>query len=101
MTANQIRYAELQERQRNNLVTEKETGRHNVADEAIRMRQVGASYASVAEARRHNMEQEAINWQDLEDQRPVRNSQALRNTLDPWINLGGNLLKAAAPLVLA
>lgn len=66
MTNNQIQFAKLQEDRRHNLVSEGETGRHNVASEAVGRSQAGASWASVAEARRHNTAQEGINWYTAE-----------------------------------
>lgn len=62
ITRNQIALSEHLENVRHNSVTETETQRHNVQDEAVRRYAAGASYASVAEQRRHNLEQEAMGW---------------------------------------
>lgn len=53
MTHNQIDFVVHKENVRHNQATEKETNRHNVADEGYR-------YGSLAEETRHNKEAEAI-----------------------------------------
>nr|AVX53464.1 putative ORF1 [Marmot picobirnavirus] len=72
MTNNQIQFARLKEDSRHNVVTEKETGRHNQQQEAIgwsdssaRHKQVAVAgqqvqlgYSQLAETMRHNVEQE-------------------------------------------
>lgn len=62
MTANQINYQKVVEERRKNRAQEAETARHNRQDEANRAAAVGASLAVVDESRRHNQEQELINW---------------------------------------
>lgn len=62
MTANQIKYAEHLEQKRHNMASEAEQARHNVRSEDVGFYSAGAAYAGVGENRRHNQEQERINW---------------------------------------
>lgn len=82
MTTNQIKFAEHKENVRHNLETESqgrrgldETGRHNLASEGIGRAQVGATYASIAEQRRHNIETEGINWFTAQNTAQLQQSQ--------------------------
>lgn len=62
MTANQINYQRVVEERRKNLAAEAETARHNREIEGIQSAGVAATLAGVGENRRHNQEQELINW---------------------------------------
>ena len=55
MTANQIKFAELNETKRHNVRTEDEMQRHNVRTE-------NQSDVSIGESIRHNKESERVNW---------------------------------------
>lgn len=60
MTANQVNYLRAREDRRHNLVSEGETGRHNVATESIQRGQLGLGFSNLAELTRHNTIQEGI-----------------------------------------
>lgn len=60
MTANQVNYLRLREDRRHNVVSEGETGRHNVATESIQRGQLGLGFQNLAELARHNTAQEGI-----------------------------------------
>lgn len=62
MTANQVNYARVVEERRKNRAQEAETARHNLESESAQRSGVAATLAQVGENRRHNQEQELINW---------------------------------------
>lgn len=72
MTANQIAFVNAQETQRHNLAMEQETARHQRAAEGIDYYAAGSGYAGVAEQRRHNQQQELINWYDYSNPESAR-----------------------------
>lgn len=80
MTANQINYARLNEDRRHNSVTEVEAARHNRRSEDASFYTGGAAYAGVAESRRHNVEQEAINWYTAQNLGNLQQAQASKAT---------------------
>lgn len=86
MTHNQIDFARLKEERRHNIVGEKETGRHNLAQEAIgstsaaaAMSQAAASHRTASELARHNVQTENINWYTAENLAGLQAAQAYSN----------------------
>lgn len=121
MTQNQIAWAKVQEEKRHNVISEGETGRHNLAEEQIRyqsnsiqkeMNTINShhyvrmdrenqrhnraeeriSNKQIAESRRHSKESEEISWFQSQEQR--RHNVATEGV--DWANVGVGRMNAAA-----
>ena len=88
MTSNQINYAKLQEDKRHNIVSEKESARHNRRSEDVGYYTGGAAYAGVAENKRHNLEQESINWYTAENLGGLQQAQTAKTTSEVGVEQG-------------
>lgn len=85
MTANQIRYAELQESRRHNVASESIEARKAGASETsagAQMANVGAQYASVAESSRHNRQMEDIGWNQYYSLAQLQSAQSAATIKD-------------------
>lgn len=83
MTSNEIALIRQRDERRHQQRSDVEQARHNLASEQVQQYAAGAGYASagaamaaVAEQRRHNTEQELINWYQYQDPGSPQQRQA-------------------------
>ena len=99
MTSNQLKYAELQEQKRSNLVKESETHRSNVANEAIGWGNVGAQYASINESNRHNQAGETETQRHNEEVEAETNRHNVASETAGYMSSGSSVIKALPSVI--